>query len=64
MRRPALFLIQIAAMIPFAVHAEDSQWAAVARNALEPALSAEYGREITGVIAYAGNQSVAQIGFL
>ena len=61
MRRPVLFLIQIVAMMPLGVHADDSQWLAAARNALEPALSAEYGREITGVVAYAGNQSAAQI---
>ena len=31
-----------------------------ARNVLEPVISAEYGREVTGVVAYAGNVSVVQ----
>lgn len=42
-------------------YAQESEWVAAARGILEPALSAEYDREMIGVVAYAGNQSIAQI---
>ena len=54
-------VVLVIAFTPLASHAQDSEWVAAARSILEPALSAEYDREMTGVVAYAGNQSIAQI---
>lgn len=48
------------ALTPLAGHAQESEWVAAARSILEPVLSAEYDREMTGVVAYAGNVSVVQ----
>ena len=56
-----LFLLTVTiALVPLAGHAQESEWVVAARNVLEPVVSAEYGREVTGVVAYAGNVSIVQ----
>lgn len=61
MKTRALLVLQVMALLPHVVQADDSQWIVTTRNTLEPALAAEYDREMTGVLAYAGNQSVVQV---
>ena len=51
----------VIALAPRASQGQESEWIVAARGILEPVLSAEYDREMTGVVAYAGNQSIAQI---
>ncbi len=64
MKRQIWLVALVIAFTPLASHAQDSEWVAAARSILEPSLSAEYDREMTGVVAYAGNQSIAQIVML
>ena len=61
MKNQVWLIVLSFAFTPRANHAQESEWVVAARTILEPVLSAEYDREMTGVVAYAGNQSIAQI---
>ena len=61
MKKRVRFVVLAIALSPLVGHAQDSEWVEAARSISEPVLSAEYDREMVGVVAYAGNQSVAQI---
>ena len=62
MKKRVLLLVQIIALTPLASHAQEqeSEWVVAARTVLEPVLSKEYDREMTAVVAYEGNVSVAE----
>ena len=60
MKKRVWLVVFLTALTPLAGHAQESEWVAAARSILEPVLSAEYGREMAGVVAYAGNVSVVQ----
>ncbi len=56
-----VILSLVIALAPHSTHGQESEWIDAARGILEPVLSAEFDRDMTGVVAYAGNQSIAQI---